>query len=561
MSFINNLSVRVKLLILTVPLSIALIIACVVMGVEMNSVEEEVTGVYYDTLFTVSDNLINADRDFYQARVADYKGDKQDFDDNMQQTYDRVHEADSVASKSPTLYNDVLAGTSDSIANLISKFDQHYEAALAAGDAGDEAKYEEEFELAREVISEMTDITEQWAIEEHSIIQNEIRGKIIGLSIAFGILIIVLILIAVIVIRQIRGGISTATDHLKELASGKLNIELVDDDKLSKDEIGQMQSATNMLAVKLKEIMSRSNEMARSLTSAGEELASSSDQASQASGQVTLAVDEISQGAVSQATSVENAAGNTNDIGNDIEVIASNVEQLDTFAGEMKATCNEAMDALEKLVEQTRELRGSVKNIDDTIRSTNESANGIHEFVNAITSIASQTNLLSLNASIEAARAGEMGKGFAVVAESIGNLANQSAESAAEIRSIIDELTKQSEQSVMASESVEAAIDEEQMILDETKKRFDILNTEITNSVEDIRGISSQTESLENIKSTIVENVSDLSAISEENAASTQEVTASMENIAMNIRQISDDSEGMNDIAKDLVSSVGEFSF
>lgn len=86
MSFINNLSVRVKLLILTVPLSIALIIACVVMGVEMNSVEEEVTGIYYDTLFTVSDNLINADRDFYQARVADYKGDKQDFDDNMQQT-------------------------------------------------------------------------------------------------------------------------------------------------------------------------------------------------------------------------------------------------------------------------------------------------------------------------------------------------------------------------------------------------------------------------------------------------------------------------------------------
>ena len=452
MSFINNLSVRVKLLILTVPLSIALIIACVVMGVEMNSVEEEVTGVYYDTLFTVSDNLINADRDFYQARVADYKGDKQDFDDNMQQTYDRVHEADSVASKSPTLYNDVLAGTSDSIANLISKFDQHYEAALAAGDAGDEAKYEEEFELAREVISEMTDITEQWAIEEHSIIQNEIRGKIIGLSIAFGILIIVLILIAVIVIRQIRGGISTATDHLKELASGKLNIELVDDDKLSKDEIGQMQSATNMLAVKLKEIMSRSNEMARSLTSAGEELASSSDQASQASGQVTLAVDEISQGAVSQATSVENAAGNTNDIGNDIEVIASNVEQLDTFAGEMKATCNEAMDALEKLVEQTRELRGSVKNIDDTIRSTNESANGIHEFVNAITSIASQTNLLSLNASIEAARAGEAGRGFAVVAGEIRKLADESKQAITKITSLTSNIQYTTNSTVMATE-------------------------------------------------------------------------------------------------------------
>ena len=178
-----------------------------------------------------------------------------------------------------------------------------------------------------------------------------------------------------------------------------------------------------------------------------------------------------------------------------------------------------------------------------------------------ITDIASQTNLLALNASIEAARAGEMGKGFAVVAESIGNLANQSAESTAEIRAIIDELTKQSEQSVLASESVEEAINEEQVILGETKKRFDVLNTEITNSVEDIRGISAQTESLESIKATIVENVSDLSAISQENAASTEEVTASMENIAMNIRVISEDSEGMNGIAGNLVNSVGEFKF
>ena len=154
-----------------------------------------------------------------------------------------------------------------------------------------------------------------------------------------------------------------------------------------------------------------------------------------------------------------------------------------------------------------------------------------------------------------------MGKGFAVVAESIGNLASQSAESTAEIRSTIDELTRQSEQSVAASESVENAINEEQNILVETKKRFDVLNEEITNSVEDIRGISSQTENLESIKATIVENISDLSAISEQNAASTEEVTASMTSITEDIRVISENSDGMNDIANNLVGSVGEFTF
>ena len=559
MKFINNLSVRVKLLILTVPLSIALVVACVVMGVEMNSVEEEVTSIYYDTLYGVSSNLINADRDLYQARVADYKGDKQDFDDNMQQTYDRVHEADSVASKSPTLYNDVLAGTSDSITNLISKFDQHYEAAFAAGDAGDEAKYEEEFELAREVISEMTDITEQWALEEHSVIQNESRGKIIGLSIVFGILIVALIVIAVIVIRQIRGGIATATEHLGELADGNLNIELVEDSKISRDEIGQMQSATNKLALKLREIMSRSNEMARSLTSAGEELASSSDQASQASGQVTLAVDEISQGAVSQATSVENAAGNTNDIGNDIEVIASNVEQLDTFAGEMKATCNEAMDALGKLVEQTRELRGSVKNIDDTIRSTNESANGIHEFVNAITSIASQTNLPSLNASIEAARAGEAGRGFAVVAGEIAQLAEQSNQSAQEIGHIVEKLLHDAAESVDVMAKLNESFESQTEQMRTTRSNMESMATGVENVAESAQAIAEKIEGLTGAKNTLVGIVSDLSAISEENAASTQETNASMQELNATFTVITQSANELQGLAKELEEIISYF--
>ena len=102
---------------------------------------------------------------------------------------------------------------------------------------------------------------------------------------------------------------------------------------------------------------------------------------------------------------------------------------------------------------------------------------------------------------------------------------------------------------------------QEQDLLVETKKRFDILNSEITSSVDDINGISSLTENLENIKTQIIENVSDLSAISEENAASTEEVSASMENITVNMRVISENANGMNDIAEDLVESVGEFKF
>lgn len=291
------------------------------------------------------------------------------------------------------------------------------------------------------------------------------------------------------------------------------------------------------------------------------QVAQLSEQSNSSTEQINSAIAELADGATSMAQNVQNINEQVMEMGGLINGVVESVDLLSNSSTAMQQANDEAYGYINNLEKSSTTTRDAVAGIKSQVVNTNEAINRITSAVGVITDIASQTNLLALNASIEAARAGEMGKGFAVVAESIGNLANQSAESTAEIRAIIDELTKQSEQSVLASESVEAAINEEQEILVETKKRFDILNTEITNSVEDIRGISSQTESLENIKSVIVENVSDLSAISEENAASTQEVTASMESIAMNIRSISDDSEGMNGIADNLVSAVSEFTF
>ena len=570
MKLINNLSVRIKLLILTVPLAIALIIACVVMGVEMNSVEEEATGIYYDILYNMASNFINADRDFYQARVAqvaknvsasdaEYKANQKDFEENMQQTIDRVKEGTAIASTNPALYNEVLEGTNNSIANLETKFEEHYEKALSAGSSGNDANYIAEFDQAREALSEMTDITEQWAHEEREVLQKEIRNKIIGLSIVFGILIAFLIFVAIIIIRAIRGGVDAATKGLNELASGNLNITLPDDSSLAKDEIGRMQLATSMLTRKLREIMSKSNDMARSLSTAGSELASSSDQASQASGQVTIAVDEISQGAVSQAESVENAAGNTNDIGNDIEVIASNVEQLDSYAGTMKTTCDEAMEALNRLLAQSREVQDSVQNIDRTIQSTNESANDIHGFVNAITAIASQTNLLSLNASIEAARAGEAGRGFAVVAEEIAALAEQSNQSAQEIGRIVDQLMYDAAASVDVMAKLNESFANQSVQMETTRDNMESMAAGVVSVAESAEAIAAKIEGLTGAKDTLVGIVSDLSAISEENAASTEETNASMQELNATFSVISESASNLQDLAKELQDIISYF--
>lgn len=365
--------------------------------------------------------------------------------------------------------------------------------------------------------------------------------------------------IVIILSKKVSTPLRVTAESLEVIAKGDLTAEnelesaVAETDSLIQSYRGLQSNISRMLG--------SINSDATDLATRVNEVAQLAEQSNSSTEQINSAIAELADGATSMAQNVQNINEQVMEMGGLINNVVESVELLSNSSSAMQTANNEAYGYITNLEKSSSTTKDAVAGIKSQVVNTNEAITRITSAVGMITDIASQTNLLALNASIEAARAGEMGKGFAVVAESIGNLANQSAESTAEIRAIIDELTKQSEQSVLASESVEEAINQEQVILGETKKRFDVLNTEITNSVEDIRGISAQTESLESIKATIVENVSDLSAISQENAASTEEVTASMENIAMNIRVISEDSEGMNGIAGNLVNSVGEFKF
>ena len=388
----------------------------------------------------------------------------------------------------------------------------------------------------------------------------EARNQIILISVICALVLIVIFVVLVLLISQkVSNPLKETADSLETIAKGDFTVENEAESIIA--ETYSLIQSYHGLRDNISGMLGSINDQATDLAGRVSDVAQLAEQSNAATDQVSSAVAELADGATSMAQNVQNINEQVMEMGGLINNVVESVDTLSNSSSTMQQANNEAYGYITNLEKSSATTKDAVAGIKSQVVNTNEAITRITSAVGMITDIASQTNLLALNASIEAARAGEMGKGFAVVAESIGNLANQSAESTAEIRAIIDELTKQSEQSVLASESVEEAINEEQNILIETKKRFDVLNTEITNSVEDIRGISTQTESLESIKATIIENVSDLSAISQENAASTEEVTASMENIASNIRTISDNSDGMNNIADNLVRAVGEFTF
>ncbi len=578
MKWLNNVSVRAKLLMISVPLAAALIVAVVTMGLEMNSVEEEVTKIYYDVLYSTNNALVNADRDFYQSLLgatgyrelvtipgmesyaADYLD---DYKENADQVTDGLKAASEAAAKDETLYKALRTSNGRTFTEVTTEFEKlfnewksSYNVEAAEGDWN---SFNSKFDEARECINELQELVEGWAVDEKAELQKEIQAKILGIFIAFMLLIVVLGLLVIAVIRALRIGIKRVTDNLDELASGNLNVDFPGDDELGRDDIGTITGSAKLLSEKLNEVMSKSNDMARELTAAGVDLADSASQAAQASEQVTDAVTEISKGAVSQAESVETAAGDTDDIGRNIENIAGNVADMDNYAEEMKAACDKAMDALDKLIRQSTEVTASVKDIGDTINSTNESAKSISEFTQAITDIATQTNLLSLNASIEAARAGDAGRGFAVVADEIRALADQSSSSADEIKSIVDKLLANAASSVAVMEKLNESFGVQAEQLDDTKTNMETMNGNVEKVKDTSASITKRISELADAKNGLMEIISDLSAISEENAASTEETNASMEELNATFTIISESASKLQGLASELTDTISYF--
>ena len=177
-----------------------------------------------------------------------------------------------------------------------------------------------------------------------------------------------------------------------------------------------------------------------------------------------------------------------------------------------------------------------------------------------ILNITGQTKLLSLNASIEAARAGEQGKGFAVVANEIKNLSEQSAEGAEMIKQIAENILKSSETSVTLASDIKELIDREKIDVLKTKENFGVLSEAIGSTLTVAKEIEERAVSLDSLKNGIINSVTDLSAISEENAASNEEVTAGVTNILNSVNNISSETGDIKNMSDELKGIIEYFN-
>ena len=227
----------------------------------------------------------------------------------------------------------------------------------------------------------------------------------------------------------------------------------------------------------------------------------------------------------------------------------------------MTGLSKESADILEDLVRVNDWSTETIEAVTEQTDRTNQSVARINEAVVAIQDIAEHTNLLSLNASIEAARAGESGRGFAVVAEQIRKLAVDSAESAEQIETIVQELIANSEDGVAKMHELSDGSKVQAERLNTTRSSFESLTQEIQSVSVASGEILKQTASMNTLKNSMSQMIQQLASIAEENAASTQETSASMYTLTQNLDKCKDETAVLSGLSSQLNEQTHKFKF
>ena len=328
-----------------------------------------------------------------------------------------------------------------------------------------------------------------------------------------------------------------------------------------KDETGMISRAMDQLRLALVDVVGTIKEKSDNVMYAADALNTDAAETSTTMEQVEKAVNDIAQGATSQAEDTQSATENVIIMGNMVEETNVEISRLREYAEEMKESTSFAKNILKELGDVNRRAGEYIDVIAEQTNTTNESALKISEATKLITSIAEETNLLSLNASIEAARAGEQGKGFAVVAAEIQKLAEQSNISAQQIEIIIQELLKDSERAVETMYDVKEIIRLQSDHVEQTDNAFTQIISGVEQSNRAIDRISDKAAQLDEARVGVEDIVQNLTAIAEENAAGTEETSASATEVSAIVEDISDKSNGLRQIAADLEDSMSVFKF
>lgn len=575
----KGISLRTFFSSLLFPFGILLVCAILYFSYSMNVMYKDAKGLYYDTLYSVNTNLINADRDYYQAFLAAnniynmrqagiltedlQKSNSSDYSDNLQQVKDNVNAAQNIAKDNISLYTETLSKDGKTFKDIIESFNSSLSDWYAICDPTQDVpaeifiKYSQKFSETRDALNDLQDLTENWAENHSNALTKSTNLKIINAIIIFSIILIVLGIFGLVLSEKLVKSIGSMISSIKLMASGDF-AESINNKTFIKQFADINQSLENM-RLSIKNAILSVIESSNSVKASAEETENQISKSQRTSTEIGNAVEDISSGAMSMAEDVQNTAIITEDIGKSVSSVFDAANSNMQNGNKLSENSRKLQDEISKLKIAGDNTKEKTLQVYNSVNETSEFVKKIREAAEGIIDIASQTNLLALNAAIEASHAGDSGKGFAVVADNIRQLAEQSNKSANEITSMIKSITKLSETNKKLTEHIKDATESEAKVLQEMMKSFEKMLSILDDTESGNKKIVSLVDKLNVNREHIYDSVDSLSSVSEENAASTEQTSASLQEMQINLEKVVTQAGTLRTIAETLEKEVSFF--
>ncbi|NLO08417.1 MAG: methyl-accepting chemotaxis protein [Clostridiales bacterium] len=273
----------------------------------------------------------------------------------------------------------------------------------------------------------------------------------------------------------------------------------------------------------------------------------------------SLAIEEIEQGSISQAKDTEGCLHSMADLSNKINQVYENTGEIEQIADSTKQTVSEGINIVDDLNNKSKATSNITSIVISEIGELEAQSQTIGSFVNTINEIAEQTNLLSLNASIEAARAGDAGRGFAVVAQEIRKLADQTVDAAGRISSIVSMIQSKTRNTVNTAKEAENIVEMQTVSLNKSVELFSSINIQVINLINYLNSITIGIGGIEEAKEEFMGILEDITAVSQQTATSTEEVTATANNQIISVEKLSKSAVHLLQEARRLEHSIKKF--
>lgn len=387
-------------------------------------------------------------------------------------------------------------------------------------------------------------------------VNEEIRAYYVNfITTAFIVSLIGIAMIYFFVSRIVKA-ISKVNDSLSKVAQGDLTIEIKSN---RKDEIGNMINNLDKTVSGLRGLIEDTKNTIQTVESVSSEVAISSNSINQSVDQSVIAISELAIGASNTAESIELSNDMIVEVQQKMQDIDKDVLDCQNQAQKAKLNVESGKEVVDVHVDSLKTRDEAMDNLTDSINNVKNKSIGVAKITSVIDEIASQINLLSLNASIEAARAGESGRGFNVVASEIRKLADATKNESVEINKLIKEMNESVKLAISILDKTHEASNAQKETMSKIIEAFNNIMDSVTNTTNSVSNIATNINITNNKVNEVTNEFQNIAAITEETASSAEEVSAGSQEQKAMLEIVNQSIAQLSDISKKLQENIEKF--